>query len=70
MRCRINQLRAAREDEGFQQGFDHPIAAMSTHTHTHLSYRISKFRVAPEGQGLQRFRPPSAAASIQMSVAE
>ena len=34
MRCRINQLKAAREDEGFQQGFDHPIAAMSTHTHT------------------------------------
>ena len=68
MRCRINQLRAAREDERFQQGFDHPIAAMSTHTH--LSYRISTFRVAPEGQGLQRFRPPSAAASIQMSVAE
>ena len=41
MRCRINQLRAAREDEGLQQGFDRATAATSTH----LNCRKSKLRV-------------------------
>ena len=37
-------------------------------THTHVCCRVCQFRTAPNTQGLQRFRRPSAAASIHICI--
>ena len=67
---RISQLRVARvapKDHGLHC-FGWPITTITTNTH--VCFRTSHLKIAPQNQGLHRFRQPSAAVSMHMCAAE